>query len=445
VPLAKGDFRLRHPQILPGGKAVIFTATRGGSWDNANVDAFTLADHKRKTLISGGYSGRYLPTGDGSSGHLVYVSKGSLYARQFDAARLEASGPAVPLIEDLAASVSSGEAAFDFSRTGTFIYLTGASGPQRRLAWLYGDGKTEALPAPPRNYLDARLSPDGRKIAVTIGGTGSIGDAESSIWIYDLERDNLSALPINQSAGWPVWAPDSQSIAFRSDARGVNNIWWIRADGSAEPRPLTNSKNVQAAYSFSRDGKRLAFAELDPDRNADLWTLPIDWNDPSDPKPGKPELFLATKASESRPIFSPDGRWLAFASGQTFGGGEVLVRPFPIHEGQWPISSGGGDHPVWARDAPLLFWQAPNGALWVAPYTVVGNTFVPGKARLWSDKPRYRTESSNRTWDVAADGKRVLVILNPGQSGQAEGGTPPTHVNLLLNFFNQVRQQVPLQ
>jgi serine/threonine-protein kinase len=209
----------------------------------------------------------------------------------------------------------------------------------------------------------------------------------------------------------------------------------MRADGSSPAQRLTESKNLQVPYSFSPDSKRLSFVEVPPGSGADIWTLPIDWSDPENPKPGKPEQFLVTKANESRPMFSPDGRWLAYFSGESLGTGEIFVRPFPGPGGVWQISNGGGDWPVWSRDGKQLFWQAPNGALMVAGYTVAGNTFIAEKQRVWSVKTRY--VGTNREWDLAPDGKRILVM----DPQRAETAAPPTHVTLLLNYFDEVRRR----
>src|ERR1700692_3763589 len=121
----------------------------------------------------------------------------------------------------------------------------------------------------------------------------------------------MTRLTFTRTNAFPVWTPDGNHIAFQFGSPGGHFIRWIRADGAGEAQPLLESKGSVQPYSFSPDGKRLAFAEVAPDTGADVWTLPLDLSDPEHPKPGKPELFLRTPSNEYDPAFSPDGRWIA--------------------------------------------------------------------------------------------------------------------------------------
>jgi serine/threonine-protein kinase len=174
--LGPGEGSHRWPQVLPGGEAVLFTASPGGtSWDNANIETFSLKTGLIKIVQPGGYYGRYLP-----SGHLVYVHQGVLFGERFDPARLEVSGGPTLLLEDVAANAVSGEGQFDFSNTGTFVYMAGRNGAQAwRVAWLDSSGKLQSLLATPGAYTVPRLSPDGRELAFVNGG---------DIYLHDLER-----------------------------------------------------------------------------------------------------------------------------------------------------------------------------------------------------------------------------------------------------------------
>ena len=122
------------------------------------------------------------------------------------------------------------------------------------------------------------------------------------------------------------------------------------------------SKFELRPYSFSPDGKRLAFAQASPQTGYDIWTLPLNIAvaDPEHPKPGKPELFLGTIAEEYEPAFSPDGRWIAYRTNAS-GRAEVYVQPFPGTPGgaggKWLIGAP-GRHPVWSRRAGDLLLQS---------------------------------------------------------------------------------------
>ena len=122
--------------------------------------------------------------------------------------------------------------------------------------------------------------------------------------------------------------------------------------------------------------------------NGRIWILPLDISDPDHPKPGKPELFLQTAGLVINPAFSPDGRWLAYASNEA-GNYQVYVRPYPpaTGGGQWQISTAGGAIPVWSRDGKQLFYRPADGRIMVVDYTTKGETFSPGTPRLWSGTP----------------------------------------------------------
>ena len=434
----KGEVTHRFPQILPGGSAVLFTVSNNVTdFNDATIEVLSLKTGNRKLLHRGGFFGRYLPTSSGS-GHLVYMHEGKLFAAPMnlgngDFDKLTLMGPSVPLLEQVA-NTNTGIAQFDSSPAGTFIYVSGkgARSGGWSIAWLDNKGKTQPLRASPGISRELSISPDGTKLAFVVPGTGTNDD----IWTYDWQRDTSAKLSsTSETNGRPVWTPDGKGIVYGSQSADRYHLSWIRSDGASTAVPLTESKGPQAAYSFSPDSKRLLY--VDESVDADIWTLPIDWSDPERPKAGKPEGFLQTKALETMPAFSTDGRWVAYAS-SVGPSQEVYVRPFPADPsgGQWPISSGGGTHPIWSHSSSELFYQGPEGIM-VVSYTVRGSAFLAGKPRLWSN--RQLLSPGGRNYDLAPDGRfAVLVGAETFRDEQ-----PETHVNLLLNFFDEVRHRVP--
>ena len=229
-------------------------------------------------------------------------------------------GTPVPLLQDVAGNAISAGGQFDFSRNGTFVYLSG-TGVTQNLAWLDSAGGLESLHTPPGAYFDLRLSPDGKRLALS--------EAATNIVVWDWQREQMQRLTFTQGSRFPVWAPDGRHLVYSSQA---TSLQWIRADGGADVQALLTSKSQLAPYSFSPDGKRLAYTETTPDTGYDVWTLPLDIADPEHPKPGQPELFLRTPFSESEPAFSPDGHWLAYTSNES-GEYRVYVRPFLTRNG----------------------------------------------------------------------------------------------------------------
>ena len=223
---------------------------------------------------------------------------------------------------------------------------------------------------------------------------------------------------------------------------------WVRTDGKGEPEQLTKNTNAQYPTSFARNGKWMAYTETNPETGGDVWLMPIDWTDPERPRPGKPEPLLHTKSDEHNAMFSPDGQWIAYASNES-GKDEVFVKSVS-GSGKWPIAP--GSLPVWSRSSRELFWQGPrpnserSADLMVAGYSTKGDAFIIEKPRVWSDKPRI-VVPSKRDFDLAVDGTRMIVVLDPRQQETASSDGPtnstPTHVNLLLNFFDEIKRRAP--
>jgi Tol biopolymer transport system component len=233
-----------------------------------------------------------------------------------------------------------------------------------------------------------------------------------------------------------VWSPDGKHIAFQST---VDSIYWIRSDGAEDPqRLLERPHEMVAPWSFSPDGRWLAYFARSQDSGFDLWTLPLDLRDPDHPKPGKPEPFLRTAADEIVPRFSPDGRWIAYRSNES-GTNEIYVRPFPAGTGgKWPISRGGALYALWSNNSRELFFETADCRIMAVDYTVDGASFVPGKPRLWSEQQLFYTGTSNL--DLAPDGKRFAVFALPAAAPSAKGSV---HITMLLNFFDELRRRLP--
>jgi serine/threonine-protein kinase len=437
--MGKGEVTHRWPQILPGGQAVLFSAspTAFGITESASVEAMSLKSGATKTLVPGGYFGRYLPE-NGTRGYLVYLHQGVLFGAAFDRARLEIQGTPVQLSEDVAAAAIQGAGQFDFSAApsgrGTLVYLAGKGAAQTwPVVWLDGTGKMQSLVATPGVYVLPRFSPDGRRLALTMSTSSGM-----DIYINDVERETMARLTFDGHSQIPVWAPDGKHIAFQSFATGFG-IWWIRSDGSGEPQQLLAAQNIyRDAWSFSPDGRRLAYFEINPETGYDLWTVTLDTSDPDHPRAGKPEPFLVTPSNESAPMFSPDGRWIAYRSDES-GTNEIYVRPFPSGRGgKWQISTGGGLYDVWSDNGRELFYETPDNRIMVVDYTVSGDSFVPGKPRLWSEKRIFYPGVSNL--DLAPDGKRFAVFPMPEGAAPDKGSV---HVTFLQNFLDELRRQIP--
>jgi len=433
------EFVHADAQLLPGGKALLFTsyALPPGP-DTANVEVFTFADRRRKVLVRGGVYGRYLPTASNTSskiGHLIYGSRGSLFAVPFDLERLELRGTALPVLDNVANDPQSGKPQVEVSGNGTVVYRTGSSAGSGMMTvqWVDRSGAAQPLLAKPGLYQGgATLSPDGKRLAMQVRE-----GAVDQVWVYDWQRDASTKLTFSGGPYVsPIWSPDGRFIVTGSLATGM---YWIRSDGSGQPQQLTQSKAIQAPWSFAPDGKRLAFTEIDlaGGQTPQIWIVSMEetggqW------KAGKPEQFLKTKSVDQFPQFSPDGRWLAYESNES-GIFEVYVRPFPLpasgQGGKWTISTGGGQFPVWSRTGNELLYQAGDQVMAVS-YAVKGETFVADKPRVWIPKL-----GGAQIFSLAPDGRRIAVVT-PAQAPEAPKADH--QVIFLFNFFDELRRRVPL-
>ena len=385
----------------------------------------------RTVVQRGGYHGRYLP-----SGHLVYLHDGTLFAAPFDLDRLAVTGPPVPALEGVTSNANTGGAQFAVSASGTLVYLPGQSTSTGfPIHWMDHEGKTTPLRATPANWFNPVFAPDGRRLAVDIlDGNGR------DVWVYEWARDTLTRLTFDPTDDRkPVWTPDGRRIVFASTRadKSTTNLYWQRADGTGDAQRLTESKNQQFPASWHPSGKFLAFEEINPQTGYDLMILPMEGDEASGWKPGKPTVFLNSPFAEREPMFSPDGRWLAYVSNET-GRNEVYVRPFPGPGGKWQISIAGGDYPTWSRAKRELFYGAPNGQIMIASYAVEGDSFRAEKPRLWSDG-RFVARGLNRMFDLHPDGTRFALAA----SAQAAGGAKQDKVVFFFNFFDELRRVAP--
>jgi Tol biopolymer transport system component/predicted Ser/Thr protein kinase len=428
-----GEITHRWPQVLPGGKAVLFTSsTHGVNYEDSDIVVYSTASGQRKTVLRGGFHARYL-----HSGHLVYVHEGTMFAVPFDLKRLEATGQPTPILEGVVSVPINGGAQFSFSETGNLIYIAGRSGAQNvAIDWMDREGKFSPLREAPADYYFPAFSPDGKRLALTINDVKG-----GNIWVYEWEKDILTRLTFagDQNIS-PAWTPDGQRIVYSSLEIGrTYNLWWKRADGAGDAQRLTESKSGQSGASWRSDGKVLAFAQLNPATNWDIMTLTVDGDEKSGWKFGQPNPFLNSSFEELSPAFSPDGRWLAYASDES-GEYEVYVRPFPGPGGKWQISTGGGSFAKWSRNGKDLFYRTQDNKVMVATYTVSGDSFHADKPRLWSPGQFTSRLSSifAASFDLHPDGKRFAVL----RSGTGE--VPKVDkVSLISNFFDELNRKVP--
>jgi eukaryotic-like serine/threonine-protein kinase len=416
--LEKGELTHRWPQLLPGGKAVLFAAGAStADFANAQVAVQPLGTGERRNLFQGGMYPHYA-----SSGHLVYAQSGTLMAVPFDPQRLAITGAALPVVEGVLQSQANGDAQYSFSGTGSLVYVPGvAQAAQLKFVWVNRNGAEQAVAAPARAYVNPRISPDGRRVAI------GITEQDRQVWLYDLSRETLTRFTFqgnNNTA--PFWTPDGKRIVFSSNKEGQRNPFWQLADGSGGLERLATSEFVQIPGSWSPDGQVLAFSEVNTTTGYDIWVLRLSDH--------KAQPFLKTSFNENAPQFSPDGRWLAYASDES-GRYEVYVQPYPGPGGKWQISTEGGREPLWNRNGREMFYR--NGNKMMAVEITTQPSFSAGTPKVLFEGPYQTNPVSTPNYDVSADGQRFLM-LKAGEQAEA-----PAQINVVLNWFEELKQKVP--
>ena len=405
VTNSAGSFR--QPDILPGEKAAIVSnPLRGG------VGVLSLETGEFTLLVERAGGGRYAP-----SGHLVFARAGALLAAPFDVEKLAITGPEVVILDGVRMdAVGPVLPQAVFSHDGTLVYASGAAptGAVRPI-WVDRQGKAQPLGMPPRPYRNFSLSPDGRRLAIVIA------DPNADLWVQDLERGALTRLTSGADVRGIEWWDDKR-LVFRWRTNPVAQIFWIPSDGGGQPEPLTRQRF--AAASLSPDRQLLAGYRQDPVTGQDLYVLALKGNQP-------PQPFLRTRFTEVGPMFSPDGRWIAYVSDES-GQYEVYVRPYPAADGKWQVSTDGGEEPLWSRDGKELFYR--NGQKWMAAAVSLKPKFAAEKPKLLFEAPY--PNLGGRSYDVTPDGQRFLV-LEPVESEAA----PVTHLNVVLNWFEEIKQK----
>jgi serine/threonine-protein kinase len=433
--LSQGAVTQRWPQALPDGKGVLFSEHLSTTnWDGANLVVAPLSGGAPKVVVRGGYYGRYVP-----SGHLIYMQQGALFAVRFDLGRLETIGQAVPALEGVAANPAlTGGARFAFSRDGTLVYQPGGNtSAAKPIDWVTGDGKTSVLRATKADWANPRFSPDGQKLAIDISD-----GKQRDIWVYDWARDTLTQLTFDPGNDRnPVWTPDGRRIVFASDRakQGTYNLYWVNADGTGEVSRLTDSPEPQVPWSWHPSGKFLAFSALRGLTGADLMILPMEGDAARGWTPGKATAFLATPATETSPMFSPDGRWIAYFSNEAGGNYDIYVRPFLGPGGPWRISTEGGLYPRWSSITHELLFLTLQGKVMSAPYAAVGESFRADKPQIWSPAIVQGPGPTNAPYDLHPDGKRLATATAMASDQSAV----QNKVVFVLNFFDYLRKIAP--
>ena len=391
----RGERTHRWPSELPDGRRILFTvgSVRNPShYDEAEIDVLDLTTRERHKIYEGGSMARWVP-----GGRLVVVRNATLLALPFDERRLAVTGDAVPAVGKISGDPSGGAAYFSVAADGTLAYARGGvAAPDRTLVLVDRKGVATDLPLSPRPFGSPRFSPDGKRLAFSIG---SGGGADDDVFVYDIASNTVSRLTFGVSGLAPVWSPDGKRIAFSSIRGGVEGVWVKAADGTGEEKVLDRLPGgVEYPNSWSDDGRFLAIRRASP--TVGMWLLDL----PAGPASAAREA----QSDASGGALSPDGRFFAYSTGM-FAQGDIFVQPTDGSAGKWQITTDHGGWPVWRGRE--IFFLREGGEVWAVEAETTP-AFRAGSPRLI-----HRSEGGYliRTaplypFDASYDGRRFVML-----------------------------------
>jgi eukaryotic-like serine/threonine-protein kinase len=398
-----GELSEAWPTAIAGGKAILFTSITGSRRDAAHIEAVSVSTGRRQLLLQAGSFPLYATTG-----HLIFFRGGSLLAAPFDIGTLQATGTPVRILENLPLDTTSGAPLVAVSDSGSIVYPP-AGAATSRLVWVSRQGLEQPITDIYRAYQAPRLSPDGRRIIVQSGG---------DLWVQDTAHATFVRLTSDETVGnsYPVWAPDGTRVVFRTRT-GLRSI---DADGGRPSEAIPDTAVTDFPSSISPDGKTLAVSRITADMSADVDVLSLE----GEPKP---HPIVRTSGFDGGAQFSPDGRWMAYASDDS-GLMQVYVRPFPGPERKWQVSTDGGTAPRWNRNGKELFYRNGNKMMTVS--LSAGPELASSSPRILFDLPyAFGANVTLANYDVSADGQRFVMVKDAPGSGR---------LSVVLNWFDEL-------
>jgi len=417
----KGELAHAWPHVLPDNKTILFSIVTGMAFDAVPAAAVSLETGVRRMILENASAPRYL-----STGHLLYADSGILAAVPFDRERLQVVGAPVPIVEDLSYArdprSAGAEPQFALSRAGDLAYVVRRPEPLSTLVRVDRSGRSMPIADLPRGFRTAMsLTPDGRRLALY-----RIENRKMAIWTLDIGRGVLAKPVAEGNPHAAVWSPDGQRLAFSSDRGGVANLFVQAADGTGKVERLVSSPRHADPGSWTRDGRWLAYAELDPVTGWDVWALDLATR--------RATPLRRTAAAEQHPALSPGGRWVAYASDES-GRFEVYVEAFPAGGKRLQLSVDGGREPLWAPDGRQVFYRTGDQVMSVR---------VTNDAALAAERPvkvldapyPYSSSYGNAGYAVAPDGQH-FYFLHPAQEPAM-----PTRINVVVNWLEELKARV---
>jgi eukaryotic-like serine/threonine-protein kinase len=390
---AGGEIDSRYPWFLPDGRHFLYVARNADPQETRiyvdSVDA-KPGSRTRREILAAASNAVY------ASGYLLFARESTLMAQPFDAAKARTTGDAVPIAEQIDYLPNGVAGRFSASQNGTLVYSSGASsGAQSRLTWFDRGGKALGTVGSPAEMQWPRVSPDGATIAVDRRDPSS---TTFDIWLlHDLGRGPTSRFTFGpQNNEFPVWSPDSSTIAFYTLRDGTGRPYRKPSTGVGQEQRIDKEPLIHRIDDWSRDGKYLIEEVVAPKTRNDIWVFPQDGEK-------KPFAYINSEFLERNARLSPNVQWLAYSSDESKRD-EVYVQTFPAHGGIWQVSTSGGNYPVWSRDGHELYFISTDRKLMAVEVRDAGAKFEAGVP-----KPLFEVRAAGY-YDVSKNGRFLMLV-----------------------------------
>ena len=421
-----------YPEVLPGGKALLFTVRNmeQPSFDEADIAAVNLATGERKILVKQGTDAHYV-----SSGHLLFMRAGVLLAVPFDPEKLETKGAVVPVAEKILENPRIGAGQYAISKDGLLVYIPGGvTYGEHELVFVDKAGNAKPLTANKRPYEDFTISPDGKYIAATIEGP------VTNTWVHDIARDTETRFNSGVENRDPAWSADGKHIAYGGTKDGKYAVFWKPLDDSTPEEALVQSNKNVDAWFFSPDGGTLLYAIYQSGGEQNIGALALQDRE-------HPRMLFPAEYNVEWAILSPDGKWIAF-DGDESGKPEVYVAPYPAMAPRERISTDGGLHPLWSPDGRELYYRTgaspeeleqralAQKSRVMAVSIETKPAFQAGRPRMLFEGPYFE---SGHDIAVTPDGKGFILIR------ETDSQTGPKGIEAVVNWSEELKQRVQVR
>jgi Tol biopolymer transport system component len=404
----------RWATFLPDGTHYLYMATNFAG--QKGVDAIfvgSLDSNEKRFVVEATANAAYA-----APGYLLFYRDKALFAQRFDPRRFTLTGEPTTILNDIQYQPQVKRAVFGASEKGLLVAQSGSGVALSKLVWFDRKGKELGTVGKPDVYGNVFIAPNGKSVAVSMT---DIASQNTDIWSYDLQRGGARRLTFDPAAdSVPIWSPDSARLVFASNRTSFNDLHMKNSDGAQEEKNILHADIDKFPNDWSRDGKYILFT-----KDTDLWLLSL--------PELKSSMFLKAPSVLRNSQFSPDGKWVAYASNET-GKWEIYVTSFPDARGKWQVSVGGGEQPRWRGDGRELYYLSSDSRVTAVPVTTGANFDAVTPVALFQATPRQPVPIYDLfVYDVSRDGQRFLINT---EVKQAE----TTPMSIVLNWADKMNK-----